>query len=103
MKKRLNVIRPTLRHKKLYIKLSFSKNISYDVFQIFLKNYINTHGFLSSIECNLTLMQTLPNNILIFRLNKLYQNDFLSSLFFLKEQLGLVVVLKQASTLKSLL
>ncbi len=104
IKKKLNVIRPTLRHKKKYFLISYSSDINEDkIHSLFIKNYEKTYGLFSLIECNLTVIESnLKNKTIIIRINKEYNEQFLSSLFFLKQNLGLIFVLKQASTLKSL-
>ncbi len=103
LKKKLNVIRPTLRHKKLYLKLEYTKEYSSNLYTLLLKNYEKINGLFSSLECNLTVMENdYTTKTMVVRLNKAYKESFLSSLFFLKQDLGLIFVLKEASTLNSL-
>jgi RNase P/RNase MRP subunit POP5 len=103
IKKKLNVIRPTLRHKKRYFKLSYSKENHTNIYSLLSKNYEKSYGLFSLIESNLTVMDlNTDKKTIIVRINKDYKSLFLSSLFFLKQDLGLIFVLKEASTLKSL-
>ena len=101
IKKKLNVIRPTLRHKKIYFKLEFTKEYSNNLFSLFLKNYQNIFGLFSLVNANITLMKSTKNTAIV-RINKDYKDSFLTSIFYLKQDLGLVYVTKQVSTLKSL-
>ncbi len=103
IKKKLNVIRPTLRHRKIYFKISYSKENNSSPYLILSKNYENNYGLFSLISSNLTLMdynKDLKN--FVVRINKDYGGLFLSTLFFLKQDFGLIYVQKEASTLKSL-
>jgi RNase P/RNase MRP subunit POP5 len=104
IKKRLNVIRPTLRHKKVYLKISFRKEILKEkIFFLFSKNYQNTYGLFYLINCNLTLIDFNSNKKeIILRINKDYFDSFLTSIFFLKKDLGAIFILKIKTTLKSI-
>jgi len=105
IKKKLNVIRPTLRHRKRYFLLTFTKEFSLNtkIHSLFLKNFEKIHGLFSLIECNLTVMDfNFENKTVVIRINNNYRSLFLSSLFFLKDDFGLISILKEASTLKSL-
>jgi len=103
IKKKLNVIRPTLRHKKIYVKVKYTKEYSSNLFSLFSKNYEKTNGVFSLIDSNLTVMESnLNQKTSIIRLNKSYKDSFLASLFFLKQDLGLIFVLKQVTSIKSL-
>lgn len=104
IKKRLNVIRPTLRHKKIYLKLSFRKDVLKEkIFSLFYKNYQNIYGLFYLINCNITLIDfNEDRKEVIFRINKDFLDSFLASLFFLKKDLGLIFVLEKKTTLKSI-
>ncbi|MDD3975668.1 MAG: hypothetical protein PHN22_00680 [Candidatus ainarchaeum sp.] len=104
--KKINVIRPTLRHKKRYLKIScFNDLSSYDnkkLAYIFIKNFQKTHGLFKTSSANISVLD-FKNNIIIIRVNKLFLNDFLSSLFYINNDLGLLFIEKQSFTLKSLI
>ena len=105
IKKKVNVIRPTLRHKKVYFKISFSKKID-DVKKIknlFFKSYEKTNGIFSQINGNLSILEiNSKEGEIILRVNQLYKDDFLSSLFFFKKEFGTIIVLDEKKTIKSL-
>lgn len=104
-KKKLNVIRPTLRHKTIYFKLKFTKSFDDEkkLKNIVFKNFEKTNGLFSQINTNLSIFSiNLKESILIIRINSNYKDEFLSSLFFLSNYLGLIYILKEARTIKSL-
>jgi RNase P/RNase MRP subunit POP5 len=101
LKKKLNVIRPTLRHKKLYIKIEYTKESFTKISSLILKNYQSIYGLIHLVNANITIMNS-DNKTALIRINKDYKDSFLGSIFFLKSDLGLVYVIKQASTLKSI-
>ncbi|MFA7576127.1 MAG: Rpp14/Pop5 family protein, partial [archaeon] len=87
-KKKLNVIRPTLRHKKRYVHFSFSKEIlsdPYNLFTILNNNFQKVFGVFLTAKANITVIDLdLEKREVIVRVNKFYLNQFLGSLFFLK-------------------
>jgi RNase P/RNase MRP subunit POP5 len=129
-KKKLNVIRPTLRHKKKYIELKLlntnsinnkinnnsnsNSNCSYncnklnildayELHKVFYKNFQKVYGLFSQINVNITVIDfNKNNNVILIRINSLYIKEFVSSLFFLNNELGLFKINKIGSTIKSL-
>ncbi len=110
-KKKLNVIRPTLRHKKRYleIKLLNTNKLNLDLLdtaglhKIFYKNYQKAFGLFNQIEANITIMDfNKDNKTILIRINRFYLNEFISSLFFLKNELNLFKINKISSTIKNL-
>ena len=104
-KKTINVIRPTLRHKKRYIKLYLSKNDldKKDLYKVFFNNFKDFYGKFVCLEANLTIIDfDSKNNFLVFRVNKDFLDEFLGSLFFLNSRFDLVIIKKVSSTIKSL-
>jgi len=105
-KKKLNVIRPTLRHKKRYVHFSFSKGLSYDAYNLFMllnNNFQKIFGIFITAKANITVINLdLEKNEITVRVNRVYLEHFLCSLFFIKRDLGLIVIKKVSSTIKRL-
>lgn len=107
MKKKIQVIKPTQRHKKRYVLLKASKDISNysekDLFYLFFNNLSHMYGFVSANITNLVLLEVDSNqNTLLFRVNKDYLDYFLGSLLFIKD-LGVIRVVSVNSTIKPIL
>jgi len=107
-KKKINVIRPTLRHKKRYIQLKYftDKDIVLNeikLYTLFLKNLEKTYGVFINAETNLTIISfDYKKREIIIRINKEYLSEFISSLFLLNNDLGLVIIKKISSTIKQI-
>jgi len=105
-KKKLNVIPPTLRDKKRYVSFTSSKASSeikneQDVFRVIVKNFEKTHGLFKSISANLTIISfNKEEKEVLVRVNKDNLDDLLTSLFFLKDQLGLIRIKSIDQTIK---
>jgi RNase P/RNase MRP subunit POP5 len=105
IKNKINIIRPTLRHKKIYVILSYSKDLSSfnlkNLYDIIEKNLEKTYGIFVSVNINFTLISVDNDKKELFiRINKKYLRNFLSSLFFLKEDFGLISIKKIKTTIK---
>jgi len=105
-KKKLNVIPPTLRDKKRYVLFSFSivpQGVfsKQDFFRIILKNHEKIYGLFNSISANLNLINFDSNKKeILIRVNKDNLDDFITGLFFLKDQFGLIVIKNISQTIK---
>jgi RNase P/RNase MRP subunit POP5 len=104
-KKKINVIRPTLRHKKRYVTLKFiGSTIIQDkqkIFTLLYKSLQKTNGIFVQISTNITVLDfDSETNIALIRINKDYLSEFLGSLFFLDSDFGEVKVISIDSTIK---
>ncbi|MEI8363830.1 MAG: Rpp14/Pop5 family protein [archaeon] len=105
-KKKLSVIPPTLRDKKRYVLFIVSKmqpdiQNEQDVFRIVVKNFEKIHGLFKSISANLTIISfNKSEKEILVRVNKDNLDDLLTSLFFLKDQFGLIKVKTVSQTIK---
>lgn len=106
-KKKLAVIRPTLRHKKRYVLLELltypqaldSKSIYLSLSRALQKQ----SGIFVQQETNITLLEINPNTkTALIRVNKEYLEEFISSLFFAQQELGLIKVNSTKSTIKKI-
>lgn len=106
MKTKLNVIRPTLRHKKRYVLLEFLEKKELDAKSIHSSLVLNlqkAHGIFTQIETNITVLDfDKKTKTLLIRVNKEYLDEFINSLFFSQTELGLLKILKITSTIKKI-
>ena len=103
VKKKIGVISPTLRHKKRYVSFSYSNNVDEKgIGRLLSDNFLRVHGIFANIEANLMIASNdFKHKKLIVRVNKDLLDKFISSLFFLEKELGLVIVESVSSTIKS--
>jgi len=107
-KKRINVIRPTLRQGKRYVLLRFSQEKSKvldqrSLYTMLSNNFQYAQGIFSLSEAGITIMSFEPSKCLaIVRISDDYLDKFLSSLLFLSTDLGYILVESVKPTLKSL-
>ncbi len=104
-KKRLAVIKPTLRHKKRYLQLqllTYNQPIDSKIVQTILYKALQKQsGIFSQIETNITIIDTeQKTKTLLIRINKEYLDTFIASLFFAQSDLGLLKVKDIKSTIK---
>ncbi len=104
MKKKLQVIKPTQRHKKRYVLLKVFSNIDgyteKDLYFLFNKSFCYTHGFVLGLVANISLLKVdFSEKTLLFRVNKQQLDNFISSLMFVKE-VGVISVVCVESTVK---
>jgi|GEM_PF-830144 len=104
MKKKINVIKPTRRHKKRYVQIKVSFDISgnseKELYFMFNSAFSYLHGVVKATLANLTLLDVdFQKKCLFFRVNKDCLDDFLGSLLFVKD-LGLVCVVDVKNTIK---
>ena len=87
-KKKLNVIRPTLRHKKRYVHFSFSKGLSYDAYNLFMllnNNFQKIFGIFITAKANITVINLdLEKNEITVRVTGSLKNTF--GVFFNKNE-----------------
>jgi RNase P/RNase MRP subunit POP5 len=115
-KKRINVIRPTLRHKKRYVILKFietnnynSNNLLYknlnklNIYKIISKNFQKIYGLFQQVNANITILDyNLENKEVLIRVNREYLDKFIGSLLFIKNtQLPLFCILEIKNTIKN--
>lgn len=106
-KKKLAVIRPTLRHKKRYVLLellTFPHNLdSKSIFLSLSRALQKQSGVFVQLDTNITILDadSKTKNILI-RVNKEYLEEFISSLFFAQQELGLIKIKSIKSTIKKI-
>jgi len=106
IKKKLNVIPPTQRDKKRYVLLYLSKIGSdikneQEIYKIIIKNFERIHGLFKSVYSNITIISfNKQEKEILIKVNKDYLDDLLTSLFFLKQQFGLVCVKSINQTIK---
>jgi RNase P/RNase MRP subunit POP5 len=105
MKKKIQVIKPTQRHKKRYVLIEVSKDIDNytekEIFYLFLNSLYYLHGFVVANITNLVLLEAnTSKKQILFRVNKEYLDCFLGSLLFVKN-VGVVKVVTVKSTIKS--
>jgi len=104
-KKKLAVIRPTLRHKKRYIQLQLltypgvlDSRIAHG---ILVKALQKQSGVFSQTEANITIIDIdQKSKTILIRINKEYLEQFIASLFFAQPELGLLKVKDIKSTIK---
>lgn len=104
-KKKINVIRPTLRHKKRYVTLKFIDPIvdldKQKIFSALYKTLQKTNGIFVQISTNITVLEfDFENTTALIRINKDYLSEFLGSLFFLESDYGVIKVISIDSTIK---
>lgn len=104
---KINVIRPTLRHKKRYICLKVSNNLDEldkkKISLIFIRNFQKLYGLFSLTNANISVLEVdSKKKTIVIRVNKVNLDQFLSSLFYLNSDFGLIFVQKVSSTIKSL-
>jgi RNase P/RNase MRP subunit POP5 len=106
-KKKLAVIRPNLRHKKRYLAielLTYPQGLdSKTIYQSFSRALQKQSGIFVQLETNITIieMDSKTKTILI-RVNKIYLDKFVASLFFAQQDLGLIKVKNIKSTIKKI-
>jgi len=106
-KKKLAVIRPTLRHKKRYIEiqlLSYPQTLDSKTIYITLTKALQKNsGVFVQLETNITIIDIdTKTKTLLIRVNKEYLEQFISSLFFAQSDLGLIKVKNIKSTIKKI-
>lgn len=104
-KQKINVIRPTLRHKKRYVTLKFIDPIidldQQKIFSALYKSLQKANGIFVQIATNITVLEYNSESFTaLVRVNKDYLSEFLGSLFFLGEEYGVVKVISVNSTIK---
>lgn len=104
-KKKLAVIRPTLRHKKRYIQLqllTFSGVFdSRSLHGVLIKALQKQSGVFSQTEANITIIDIdQKSKTILIRINKEYLEQFIASLFFAQSELGLLKIKDIKSTIK---
>jgi len=104
-KKKINVIRPTLRHKKRYVTLKFiDPVIDLDKQKIFFalyKSLQKSNGIFVQISTNITVLEyDFENTTALIRINREYLSEFLGSLFFLESDYGIIKIISVDSTIK---
>jgi RNase P/RNase MRP subunit POP5 len=104
MKKKIKVIKPTQRHKKRYVLIEVTKDISKytqkDIFYLFFKNVSYFKGFIIANLLNIVVLDVFSNKKqILFRVNKQYIDEFIGSLFFIKD-LGAIKVVSITTTFK---
>ena len=104
-KTKLGVIRPTLRHKKRYILLKLvNPDISLDskkIYSVLTQSLQKSKGIFIQVECNITILE-IDNKAktILIRINKEYIDEFIESLFFAQNELGLIKILEIKNTIK---
>lgn len=106
-KTKLGVIRPTLRHKKRYILIKIINPAivldSKKCYSVLTQSMQKNSGIFHQIECNITILDIdLKSQTILIRINKDYLDEFISSLFFVQAELGLIKILEIKSTIKKL-
>ena len=106
-KKKLAVIKPTLRHKKRYVELqllSYPQNIdSKTIYTTLTKALQKNSGIFIQLETNITVIDVdSKTKTLLIRVNKEYLEQFISSLFFAQSDLGPIKVKNIKSTIKKI-
>lgn len=106
-KKRLAVIKPTLRHKKRYIEirlLTFPQSLDpKTIYGSLTKALQKNSGIFVQLETNITIIETDQKlKTVLVRINKECLSDFISSLFFAQSDLGLIKVKALKSTIKKI-
>ncbi|HOD89842.1 MAG TPA: Rpp14/Pop5 family protein [archaeon] len=104
LKKKIGVIKPTMRQKKRYIKLKvYAQQITQDKYKLentFKKNLQKIYGLFVDVDTNLKIIEINEKNEIIIRINKTYLNQFISSLLFLNKEIGIIKIQKISNTLK---
>ena len=104
-KQKINVIRPTLRHKKRYVTLKFIDPVidldKQKIFYALYKSLQKSNGIFVQISTNITVLEYNSESFTaLVRVNKDYLSEFLGALFFLGEEYGVVKVISVDSTIK---
>ncbi|HRS42385.1 MAG TPA: Rpp14/Pop5 family protein [Candidatus Diapherotrites archaeon] len=106
-KKKLAVIRPNLRHKKRYVHLELltyphaldSKTVYSSLSRALQKQ----SGIFVQLEANITIIEMdFKAKTILIRVNKDYLEEFLASLFFAQQDLGLLKIKNIKSTIKKI-
>lgn len=107
MKKKIQVIKPTKRHKKRYVLIEVSKDIDKytekELYYLFYNSLCFLHGFVLANLTNIVLLEVNNQDKqkqLLFRVNKEHLELFLGSLLFVKD-VGVIKVVDIKSTLRS--
>ena len=106
-KKKLSVIRPTLRHKKRYILIKLLDTaINFDskkIYSVLTQALLKNSGLFVQVDTNITILEAdVVSKTLLIRINKDYLNEFISSLFFAQAELGLLKIVETTSTIKKI-
>jgi len=105
-KKKINIIRPTLRHKKRYISFNYSKQLSITtkikIYLSLFKSLVQNKGLVVANNANITVLAVDESKKeVLVRINMLCLDDFLGSLF-LNKDLGLISNITIKSTIMQL-
>jgi len=103
-KKKINVIRPTLRHKKRYISFNYLKPLpvttKIKVYLSLFRSLVQDKGLVIANDANITVLSVDESRKeVLVRINMLYLDDFLSSLF-LNKDFALITNISIKSTIK---
>jgi len=103
IKKKINVIPPTLRMKKRYVILTVSKlptTNQVELIKLIISNFESIFGIFKSINASIILVSfSLDKKEIGLRVNKDNLDDLLTSFLFLEKDFGIISI-KVAQTIK---